>query len=179
MNEEIWKDIKEYEGIYQISNFGRVKSLYRTIKGRWGETIVKQKILKPVKDKDGYLIVTLCNNGNQRTHRIHRLVAVAFLDNINNFPFINHKDENKQNNCVDNLEWCTAKYNTNYGSSIKRRAEKCRKKVAQFDLKGNLIATYNSTIDAYNKTNIYHIYDCCNKKLKTCGGYVWRYINEE
>lgn len=178
MEQEIWKDIKGYEGLYQVSNLGRVKSLERNIKGRRGITRIKEKILNLVQDKDGYFIVTLCNNGKQKTCKVHRLVGETFIKNPNNFPQINHKDENKQNNKVSNLEFCTQKYNTNYGTAIERRCKKTRKKVKQFDLQGNFINSFESVTKAEKSLGIKHIYDCCNGKLKTCGGYIWRYENE-
>ena len=100
--EEIWRDIDGYEGLYQVSNKGRVKSL------KYG----KERILRPGWKTGGYLFVILCKNGNQSKQRIHRLVAQAFIPNPNNKPQVNHLDENKKNNCVDNLEWATAKENT-------------------------------------------------------------------
>ena len=110
---EIWKDIKGYEGLYQVSNKGRVKSLnYR----RTG----KEKILSSSPNSYGYLIVGLCKNGKQKPFYIHRLVAEAFLTNPNNLLEVNHKDENKENNHVENLEWCDRKYNNNYGSRMER-----------------------------------------------------------
>ena len=174
---EKWKHIEGYEGLYEVSNYGKVRSLDRIVKGRWGKQNRQKKNLVPVKDKDGYLIITLCKDGKQKTAKIHRLVAQTFIPNINKLPCINHKDENKQNNQINNLEWCTFKYNTNYGTGIKKRIEKTSKPVLQYDLNGNFIAKYKSVSEAHRKTNISHIYDCCNKRLKTCGGYIWRYEN--
>ena len=107
---EIWKNIAGYEGLYEVSSFGRVRSL------RFGKT----KILKPGKNKKGYLRVSLCKNGKQKTFFVHRLVAQAFLENPQNLPQINHKDENKQNNRLENLEWCSCDYNNNYGTRNER-----------------------------------------------------------
>lgn len=119
--EEIWKDIPGYEGIYVVSNFGKVKSLQRTRKCSYGSIrIVYEKILNHKIDKDGYHIVTLSKEGKTKCIGVHRLVAQAFLPNSYNFPMINHKDEDPSNNNVDNLEWCTAKYNSNYGTRIDR-----------------------------------------------------------
>lgn len=112
---EFWMDIPGWEGIYQISTYGRLKSLKRLRKTRYGalcpvsETIRKGKI-----DKDGYIEYALCLNGNLYYSRAHRLVAQTFVPNPNNYPIINHKDENPQNNRVENLEWCTVRYNNIY-----------------------------------------------------------------
>lgn len=163
---EFWKDIEGYEGLYQISSFGRVKSL------KYG----KERILKPLVDKDGYLLAILCKEGKTKNHKIHRLVASAFLPNPNNYPCINHKDENKQNNCVDNLEWCTVKYNINYGT----RTEKCSKKVGQYDLKGKLIKTWKSIMEIERRTGFFrsNITACCRgyKNHKTAYNYYWQYL---
>lgn len=108
---EIWKDIKGYEGLYQVSNFGRIKSLPRTYKKRY---IDKEIIKKPSKLPKGYLRVGLSKNGNTKYYFIHRLVADTFIPNLNNYPCVNHKDCNTSNNNVDNLEWNTYEQNNNY-----------------------------------------------------------------
>lgn len=110
---EIWKDIKGYEGRYQISNEGRVKSLIGS----------KEKILKPGLNFHGYEKVTLSKGNKVKAHLVHRLVAQAFIPNPNDYPCINHKDEMKFDNSVDNLEWCTYDYNNNYGSRKLKIAE--------------------------------------------------------
>ena len=106
---EEWRDIKGYEGLYQVSNLGRVRS--------------ERKILKGTPDKDGYLRVALCKNGTRKYFGIHRLVAIAFIYNTNNYPCVNHRDENKTNNRAKNLEWCTIAYNNCYGDRLKRVSE--------------------------------------------------------
>lgn len=111
---EEWKDIEGYEGLYQVSNLGRVKSL-------WFD---KEKILKAYKNRYGYLCIGLCKYGKKKTYKIHRLVASAFIENSNNYPEVNHKDEVKTNNNVNNLEWCTREYNHNFGTRNQRVAEK-------------------------------------------------------
>lgn len=107
--EEIWKDIPGYEGIYVVSNFGRIRNL------------VSGKFIKPSQKDDGYCRVCLSKNGCGKCINIHRLVAQVFIPNPDNLPQVNHKDEDKTNNVADNLEWCDAKYNINYGTSQQRR----------------------------------------------------------
>jgi hypothetical protein len=116
---EIWKEIKDYEGLYQISNLGRVKSLEKKV----GFRKRKEKILKQHFDKDGYVKVYLCKNSKVKFLSVHRLIAQAFIPNPDELPQINHKDENKANNKIENLEWCTCKYNINYGTRTKRQKE--------------------------------------------------------
>ena len=124
MNKEIWKDIKGYEGLYQVSNFGRVKSLtkyHKTKKGYFS----KERILKLIRNERGYLLVGLCKNWKKQKVFVHRLVAETFIPNPNNLPQVNHINEfEKDNNSIDNLEWCTCKYNCNYGTRNKRIKEK-------------------------------------------------------
>ena len=113
MEKEIWKDIDGYEGLYQVSNLGRVKSLHHN----------KEKILKGSYNSKGYYFVKLCKNGISKSIFVHRLVAQEFIPNPDNLPIVNHKDENPRNNNVDNLEWCTQKYNANYGTVRERQAQ--------------------------------------------------------
>jgi hypothetical protein len=114
MEKEVWKDIAGYEGKYKISSLGRVRSLSRYRKSR-GDllALIKEKVLKPV-DYFGYQKVTLRHNNESQNYRIHRLVATAFIPNVKNKPFINHKDGNKKNNSVDNLEWVTNQENISH-----------------------------------------------------------------
>ena len=128
--EEIWKDIEGYEGIYQVSNLGRVRSIDRVCIMKNGlKRLQKGRIMAFFIGHDGYYIVKLCSKSSKVGYRVHRLVAMAFIANPNNYPYINHKDENKQNNSVDNLEWCTPKYNTNYGMTPQRISETHKKSV--------------------------------------------------
>ena len=123
MKKEIWKIINGYEN-YMISSFGRVKSLDRYVRGKNNSIYIKKgKLLKLYTDKDGYQTVMLYHNNKKKLLKVHRLVAEAFLDNPNNLSQVNHKDENKLNNSVENLEWCDAKYNVNYGTAIERRSK--------------------------------------------------------
>jgi len=112
---EEWKDVRGYEGIYKVSSHGRVKSLQRV---GYGGRIIDERIMKLNPDSDGYLILGLHKNGKTETKKVHRLVAESFVENPNGFKEVNHKDENKTNNCVENLEWCTTKYNLTYGHRL-------------------------------------------------------------
>lgn len=155
---EEWKDT-EYTG-YQVSNLGRV----RNNQGK----ILKQQIRK------GYCDVGLYIKGvyQPKIVKVHKLVAKAFIPNPNNYPVINHKDENKQNNCVNNLEWCTQQYNLRYG----HRNDKIKKKVLQFDCNNNFIKEFESVADASRYYNICActIYRSCSTHYKA-GGYIWKY----
>lgn len=179
---EVWKDIRGYENLYQSSTFGRARSLDNYRKGRNGSLrFCKGKILKPSTDKDGYLLVGLCKNGKQKTYKVHRLVAEAFIPNPNNLPQVNHKDENKQNNFVSNLEWCSAKYNSNYGTAIQRSSEKKingkkSKTVLQYTLDGQFVREWKSTAEAgRNGYNHGAVAACCRGKLKKYKDSIWKY----
>lgn len=170
MNEE-WRDIEGYEGLYQVSNLGRVKSLkYRGHEGCIG-------ILTPRLDGKEYETVALYKGGKVRNTKIHRLVAQAFIPNPNNYPQVNHKDEDKTNNNVDNLEWCTNEYNHNYGTRNERVAKSLSKKVICITT-GEI---FNSMREACRKYDINtgRMTECCQGKRKTAGGYKWEYFKEE
>ena len=170
---EIWKDIEGYEGLYQVSNYGNIKSLSRVVKNAYGIHRTEEKILKPQMKKKGYFQIQLSKDGKQKHYQVHRLVALAFVPNINNYPCINHKDENKINNKADNLEWCTYLYNNLYNNKEKRNY----KKICQYNKNEKLINIFESINEASKKTNIkrYGISNCLNKRLKTSGGYIWKY----
>lgn len=157
---EIWKDIPGYENLYQVSNLGRIKSLNYQNKGI-------SKILKQAKDYDGYCLVSLSKNGKHITKKVHRLVAETFLGN--SALQVNHKDENKNNNTLNNLEFCTPKYNTRYSVA---------KKVLQIDDKGNIIKEWNCIRDIEKEMGLNHsnICSCCKGKLyNKVGGFIWKY----
>ncbi len=170
-----WKEIVGYENYYEISSDGYVRAKQRKVKSRYGYRTIKSKILKPCIDRDGYYKITLCKNNIKKTKTIHRLVAEAFLENPYNLPVINHKDENKLNNNVSNLEWCTVKYNTNYGDGIEKRASKRR--VPIIAINNNITLYFSSIREAEIKLNLHHsnIVSCLQNKRKTCGGYIFKY----
>ena len=184
---EVWKDVPGYEGYYAVSNLGRVKSLERTIQndGNLGQNKLSkysERIMKPGKRKKGYLGINLTRNCKTRAFLVHRLVAEAFIPNPQNLPFINHKDENKQNNRVENLEWCTNKYNVNYGSwkekqSIAHINQKYSSKpVVQLDKNNVVVATYPSIAEAERQTAVKHISCVVRGVRKSAGGYFWRFL---
>jgi hypothetical protein len=179
---EVWKDIKEYEGYYQISNYGNVRSVTRNqtqkhYSGNISHYTHKGRLLKPQKQRNGYYIVDLHKNGRTERKLIHRLVATAFLKNEHNYNCINHKDSNPNNNDVDNLEWCTQKYNIKYAYDKGTKTPPHMKAIRQ--IKDNvIIAEYNSIADAQRKTGIWwtNISKCCRKERNYAGGYKWEYI---
>lgn len=168
-NTEVFKDIPHYEGRYQISNKGTVWS----VKG--------QRYLKwNTSANHGYASVMLYKNGRGIRELVHRLVCLTFLGNPpKGMTDVNHKDENKLNNCLDNLEWCTRKYNLNYGNHNRRLSESKGTPVNQFTKTGEFVAEYKSMAEASKSTgiNTAHISACCMNKphCNTAGGYVWKY----
>lgn len=134
---EIWKDIEGFEGLYQVSNLGNIKSLSRIyFSGNRHNTkkYVEEHILTPRKTKTGYCRVMFVKDGKKQDYYIHRIVALTFLQNPDNLPDVNHKDENKENNSVDNLEFCTRKYNCNYGdrnNKVSIANKEYRRRIAQ------------------------------------------------
>lgn len=187
---EIWKDVAGYENYYQVSNLGNIKSKDRLIEVddyinhhatcRGFSYVMPGKIMKQRITQFGYKAVSLVNaEGKQKGFMVHRLVAEAFLPNPNNFPFINHKDENKQNNFVDNLEWCTAEYNINYGTYLERRSNTQRytnknmRSVIAVDANDNVLQ-FISIRDAARILNIYQSnIQYALKKGTKCGGFYW------
>ena len=166
---EIWKDIKGYEGLYQVSTLGNVKSLNYNRTG-------KEMLLSPGMQTNGYLYVHLWKGGKRKKYSIQQLVAKAFISNPNGYPCVNHKDENKLNNCVDNLEWCTYQYNLTYNGIRKKAAEKCSIPIYCIELD----KVFPSTHEAGRITGIYHgnICLCLKGKRKSAGGYHFIYANQ-
>ena len=145
---EVWKDVVGYEGLYKVSNKGNIYSVERIgINGRKLGGI----ILKPRYDRNGYLQVGIYKNGKQKSKTVHRLVAEAFIPNLNGFLEINHIDEDKINNHVKNLEWCTREYNINHGERTEKVTQKLSKKVRAINIKTGEVITFNSTAEARGK----------------------------
>ena len=188
---EVWKVVDGYEGLYQVSSKGRIKSLnYNRTK--------EEGLLKPKKDKDrgGYLLVNLYKDGKMKTHKVHRLVACAFIDNPSNLPQVNHRNEIKTDNRVENLEFIDASGNINWGTRTKRATktnkengcfdklkkinkDRLSKQVEQLDKNtNNLIKIWFSARQVQREKgfNQSSISKCCNGKLKSCGGFKWQFV---
>lgn len=187
MEKEIWKDIKGYEGLYQVSNLGQIYSYYTN------------RLLTPSFSEGGYLRIMLYKNKTRYTIHIHKLVATAFLPDRTTFKSmpdevrssidldnlqVNHKDEDKTNNRVDNLEWCTHKYNAHYGTAIIRRVVKQSISIEQFDLNGNFIKKWDGIAEAgrfftdtYNAPRR-NIQNALKGRGRTACGYIWRYAKK-
>jgi hypothetical protein len=177
--EEIWKDIEGYEGLYQVSNLGRVRSLDRLVTYKNGcNRMFKGCVKRLYKKENGYLSVNMSKDGIDKTYYVHRLVASTFLPNLYGLPQVNHKDENKENNCVENLEWCTSIYNSTYNNIAYKKADVLRKKVSQYLPDGTWIATYASEMEAARQTGsaISHISAVCRGENSFAYGYLWKFI---
>lgn len=191
---EVWKDIEGYEGLYQVSNLGNVKSLDRVVPFRNSEMSIKGKMLTK-KNVKGYHMAQLCSDGIKVRKSVHRLVAQAFIPNKYNKSEVNHLDENKLNNKVDNLEWATSKENANYGMRNKKISDFVKKngvvrkngfitkskRVSQVDLlSGDVIKVFDSLAEANlslgKKKSSGNISMCCSGKLKMAYGYQWKYL---
>lgn len=182
MMNEIWKPVRYYEGLYEISNYGRIKSIERVVADKNGKSkTIHEKYLFQHNNGRGYLFVNLWKDNKSKREYIHRLVALTFIDNPDNKPQVNHKDEDKQNNYVDNLEWCDCKYNNNYGTHNQRAAEsflnngKNCYKVKQFSLEGEYIATYRSMREAERLNNLANgsLSAYFKNHCSQWGGYKW------
>lgn len=171
--EEIWRDIKGFEGLYQVSNMGRVKSFRKSKKLCEPE----EYILKNYSANNGYLQVYLYGHKKRKAPLVHRLVAEAFVPNPNNYPHVNHKDENRSNNVADNLEWCTAAYNNEYGTAKIRAAITHGAMVEQYLPNGVFLAKYACVSVASKITGVPDgsIQKCASGKVVSGGGYIWKY----
>jgi len=188
---EQWIDIKGYENLYQISNYGNVKSLEKNIIRKNGKKqSFKPKILKSGLSKNGYLSVALTKNKKMKTYFVHKLVANMFIENKNNYKCVNHKDGNKLNNNVDNLEWCSYNHNLKeayklglkkpYWLNKKGKDNKSSKKVVQLSKKNEIIKIWDSLIDTqrYGNFNFKCVCACCKGKQKYHKNFIWKYYEE-
>ena len=183
--EEIWKPVVGYEGFYEVSNIGRVRSLARIVECSDGrKRKIKDRTLKGSSYSGGYSGVTLHKDGCAKSVNIHRIVAEAFVPNPLEKEEVNHKDENPSNNHASNLEWVTHKENINYGTRTERARETTTKlqgkAVQQFSKDGKLVAEYESISIAYRATGAFisNIVKCARGEYKTAGGYIWKYKDE-
>lgn len=160
---EVWKSVKGFEGLYEVSNLGNVRNSNT------------KRILKPGKDKGGYLIVSLSKDCKGHTRKVHRLVGECFVENLNNLDCINHINEDKFDNRAENLEWCTRQYNLAYGTRTEREVAKKSQPVYQM-LNGKTVRRWSSTKEAQrNGYNSGCISQCCNGIRKEHMGYEWQY----
>lgn len=179
---EEWRPIEGYEDYLAVSNYGRIKQYERVVNsGNGAKRIIKERIFDKVyKGSNGYSYVCPSINCKQFTLWIHLAVAKAFISNKWKLSEVNHRDENKENNCIWNLEWCTRKYNQNYGTINQRKSEKLKKikgkTVRQYTLDGEFIAEYDSLIDASRETGILKtsICNCLKGRSKNSGGFLWQ-----
>lgn len=174
--EELWKDIRGYEGLYQVSTTGKIKSL------NYNHRKIEKK-RKLDKSNKGYLCVLLCKDGIHKKRSVHRIVAETFIPNQRNLPQVNHIDGNKENNCVNNLEWCTNGYNEKHAYKLRLKKKNYGKKngmaksVIQYDLDNNFIAEYQTINEAHQKTKIAvdTIIRSCKNKTKRHNKFIFKY----
>lgn len=183
MQKEKWLPIPGYEE-YEVSNMGRIKRLsYNKRIGYGGMQPQKERILSPRLRKAGYLGVCLSKNGKIKSMLIHRIVAMVFIPNPNKYPQVNHKDENPANNCADNLEWCSSKYNNNYGTKGHRLSAsftnnpKRSKPVQQYTKGGLFVQEFPSAAETARRLGLYKggIVSCCNGIYPTYHGFIFKY----
>lgn len=175
---QIWKPIEGYEGYYEVSNFGQIKSIQRKVSRGNNYKPVAERILKLSNNK-GYQTVALSKDGKVKYCQVHRLVAKAFIPNPDGLLYVNHKDENPSNNRVDNLEWCTKSYNNSYNKVRIKAAISKRKPVLQYDKQGNFIREWTHAREAAEILGLSKraIYECCKGRSKSSGGFIWRQKN--
>lgn len=164
-------------GLYQVSNLGRIKGIEREVRRNGNIYHWKERILTPQIEKNGYIRFILSKNGKMERVLIHRVVAETFIKNPENKPQVNHKNGNKKDNTVKNLEWVTAQENTLHSLNNGLRKPQKTKRIIQLDKENKVIKIWNSAREAGNQLNINHthIYECCRGQLKTASGYIWRY----
>ena len=176
---EEWRDIAGYEGLYQVSNLGRIRSLDRYVPHKtFGTKFCKGVVMATHQTNAGYLAVNLSKENKYTTIDVHRIVAQSFINNPDELPEVNHKDENKHNNAADNLEWCDNYYNAIYGTKLERQREKMSRQIIQYDRSGNPLKEYESATQAEKEISgkfTGAISKCINGRSKTAYGYIWKY----
>lgn len=196
---EVWRDVKDYEGYYQVSNKGRVKSLDRKVKGKNNSTITKKSMIRKLQTSHkGYKVVRLQKQGVAKHCQVHRLVLQAFRGNKNNKPQVNHIDCNKTNNDINNLEWATAQENMDHAKTnnllgefskkrlesvmdnLKKAQQSRRRKVRQMNKKGEVVGEFTSIVEASEMTGTdgSKITMCCRGDRKTSNGFRWEYVDD-
>lgn len=195
---EVWKDVKDFEGLYQVSNLGRVRSVTHDVVDTLGRHSTKEGKILSLRNstQTGYPTINLNKDGKYKSFNVHRLVAEAFIPNPNKLPCVNHKDESRDNNCVDNLEWCTYKYNNTYRTAPERKMKSLREyfnshevighphhgqPIVQYTLSGKVVREFTSINAAERELCLgpsSGISACCAHKLNTAYGYVWRFKDE-
>lgn len=188
-DEETWKDIKGYEGLYEVSNLGRIRSLdrYKNTKGRYGiiKAKIKGRLLKPCLNHDGYEEIVLSKDGKSKMYRLHRIVAETFINNFDNKNQVNHKNGNKLDNKVKNLEWCNCKDNIHHAlknnlmKPAKGKEHYMAKEVGKYNENNQLIEKYDTIVQAgkLNKISDTNIIHCLKGRTKKAGGYKWKYMD--
>lgn len=179
---EVWKDIAGYEGLYQVSNLGRIKSIGRHTRNRYGLMWKPGRVLNAAKDNKGYLTVVLCDNKKRHTFKVHKIVATTFILNPERKPQVNHIDGNKQNNRVDNLEWCSQSENMSHAweTGLQKRTHKKNDlksiKIAQYSCDMQILNVFPSMMEAERQTGIYNA--SISRAVRhggKAGGFIWKY----
>lgn len=184
---EIWRPVRGLEDLFEVSNKGRIKRRKRLVKYSDGSVhLYKEMVLRGGTSSTGYRVVNCSVNGNRINIPVHRAVCEAFIENPNNLPFVNHKDENPQNNNVENLEWCTPKYNSNYGTCKKRIREQRIKNgysrvVVLYDITGTVLAEFDTIKDAAKSIGVSDmtVANCCEGVSPSANGYIFRYKGDK
>ena len=177
---EEWRSVKGYEGYYEVSNLGRIRSADRVVASRGGKRTIPCKMIKIRHNKQGYNIVTFIVNRKAKTLRVARLVAIAFIPNDENLPQVNHKDETRDNDVVSNLEWCSVDYNLRYGNRLRKIDDKQQRKPVEMLKDGIVLKRFRSAHDASrflgNDRWQGNISACARGRGRTAYGYEWRYV---
>ena len=175
---EVWRPVRDFEGLYEVSNLARVRSVERYVQFGRSQRFIESHVLTQQPMPTGYLTVSLKDKKRKVSRTVHRIVAEAFVPNPNNLKDVNHKDEDKTNNLPSNLEWCDRKYNINYGTGKYRKTESYRKPIEQLTIDGQHVAYFESARQAARVTDYKQsrLWEALSGKRQTAYGYRWRYI---